>query len=1755
MTQPNPGAGDWTELLARTADRQPARAAFDFLVDGEEPAAALSYGQLDRRARAIGARLRELGLADRPVLLLYPPGVEYVTAFFGCLYAGAIAVPAYPPTRRPRSVRRVLGIAADCGATHALTTAESALRLGALFAEDVGLRIVATDEVPTEYADNWTAPGVHAGTPAFVQYTSGSTGTPRGVLLTHGNLLANAAVTRRLFGTSEATRVVSWLPMYHDMGLIGSVLGTVYCGGSCTLMSPTAFVQRPARWLEAISSTRATISGAPDFAYQLCVDRVSVQERAALDLSAWEVAFDGAEPVRPHTLRQFAETFAECGFRAEALTPCYGLAEATLLVSAKVRGTEVRIDHSPPEAGGALVSCGAVPEEHQVRIVDPDSGLRREEGTVGEIWIASPSVPEGYLGRPEESAAVFRAALEDEPGTRYLRTGDLGYLSGGELHVSGRLKDLVIIRGRNHYPQDIEESAEAAHPALSRGGGAAFSLKVLDAEELVVVHEVHRSFEGDLAEVAEAVSTAVAAAHGVRPYAVVLIRTGGLPRTSSGKVQRRACREELLAGALPELARTAPPRESGSAAQDLRTADVLDVLRTELEHVLGQGAFAEDSPLVALGLDSLGAVGLQQRIERALGRRVELDDVSDLSLTELAGLLAGSPDPLPVPAPQPERGQDVRAAVGIQPLSANERSQWLGHQLAPGARSQVIAAAVDVHGSLDTDALERALRGAVRQHPALRSTVRTVDGEIVRQVSDDLPPDFSRHDAIGWSGDVLRSRTEEAAYLPFDLEHGPLLRVTVFATGPGEHRLVLSVHHLVADLASLELLLAEIDRRYPVETGEAAPAPEPPTRTAPGPATAPPDPAPAEQLWNYWRDQLDGAPTSLLLPLDGPRPPSRRFQGDAVPVEVGRELTDALTALARQERTTPYTVLMAAWQVLLGRVSAQRDLLVATPVHGRTDPADAARIGLLADIVPVRGTLSADEDSRSLLRRTHATVRGALRHSGLPFPSLVERLNPRREAGRPALVQAVLTVHRPVGSCGALVAACALGRPGTSGSIGGLRLESAEFTPPPSQFEIGLTLADADEGFVGLLHFDPDLFARSTAEGWAASFTEVLGALVHDPDTPVGRTEVRTEVHRPDSSHRQARPLRPVHEQFADRAARTPDRVALLWDGGSLSYRELDARANKLAHRLRSAGVGPESMVALCLPRTAELVVAVIAVAKAGGAYVPLDPGHPAERINHVLRDSAPRVVVATTATLASLPEYTADVIDLGAEAEVIAALPEQAPEVPGDLDRLAYVIHTSGSTGRPKGVLVEHRGVANLFAAAEDFRFDHTDVWTLFHSYAFDFSVWELWGPLVHGGALVIVPTEATLSPRALWDLLRRHRVTVLNQTPAVFAELTAACPDQLAGLDLRHIVFGGEKLDRGHLETWWAHGDPGTRLTNMYGITEITVHATYGPLPCGTDPTSAIGLGVPLTGTDLRLLRADGALAAVGEPGEICLGGAGVARGYLGLPALTAQRFIPHPELPGRRMYRSGDLARLDQDGRLVYLGRADDQVKIRGHRIEPGEIEAALRTHPDVLQAVVVPRRSPGGQTGLVGYLTTGRSRPDPLDPAVLRAHLRALLPEYLIPGSFLTVPEIPVTGNGKVDRRALSATTEAVGTRPAAPATATERTIAAFAAEMLAVASVGRDDDLFALGWHSLLMARLALRTEEHFGVRVPLQELFVEPTVTRIAAAVDRGMDGPRRDPGADTIVRADRSRYTGARKADGTVALPEALTGSGSGRP
>ena len=1653
---PVPGFASLLDALGARVAGTPDRTAYIFLADGEEEQNRLTYAALDGQARAIASALARVCEPGDRALLLYPPGLDFVAAFFGCLYAGVIAVPAYPP-RSPRTMPRLLAILADARPAVALAPAASAQRVRGWLErtpEAAALPWLATDELsPASAGWNPAPPG--GGAVAFLQYTSGSTSTPKGVMVTHDNLAHNQRVIEAACGHSEESVFVSWLPLYHDLGLIGNLLQATWVGAPCVLMSPVAFLQSPVRWLQAVSRYRATTSGGPNFAYDLCVRKVPPTERERLDLSSWQVAFNGAEPVREETLGRFAEAFAPCGFRAGALYPCYGLAEATLMVSGGSPGEEPVVREL---SGRRLVGCGRILLDLEAAVVDPESGTPAAPGGIGEIWVAGGSVARGYWNRPEETASVFGALLPDGRGP-FLRTGDLGVLSDGELFIAGRLKDLIILRGKNHYPQDLETTAEESHPALSGGAGAAFAVDSEGEERLVIVHEVERHASAP-EEIAAAVRQAIAREHEAVVYEVALVPPGGVPRTTSGKVQRRACRDLYLQGELRAVSRS---RLSSAQMEDPEAA--LPGSRDWLRHAfaaaarIDPGGIDPDRPLTAYGLDSLAAIEWKQAVEAATGVSLPVAELLDgMTLAEAAERVAEGTDSSREPA-EPEG-----AETGEHPLSWGQRSLWFLDRLAPESAAYVIAGAARIVGDVDAETLRGAVQKLVDRHPMLRATFASVSGEPVLRVVERADAGFVRLDASDWRAEEVSRRLDEEAFRPFDLERGPVLRAALL-TRDGERLLVLSVHHIAADFWSLAVLARDLGALC---RGEDPPRPEAlytgfarrQERLLASPR--------GERLWEHWRERLAGAPT-LDLPTDRPRPPIQTFRGGT---RTARFPVETVRALAAEHGCTPFVVLLAAFQALLGRWSGQEDFLVGSPTSGRTGSGIDSVVGYFVNPVPLRADLSGDPAVGELLARTRATVIDALEHAELPFARLAERLQPDRDPGRPPLVQAMLTFQKAPAPELAALAAFAVGEPGARLDLGGLILESVPLEPPGAQLDLSLMTAETGTGLAASFQFNSDLFDAATAERMLGAFGRLLESMAG------GRLEILSESERAELITAAAGPSVPrpagrlLHELIEAQAARTPAAPAVVDDELELTYQELAERSRRLARHLAAMGVGPDSRVGVSVERSAEMVVGLLGTLEAGGAYVPLDPEYPDERVAAMVEDARPTVVLTR--------ERIAALSSSGSAEPLLRPVPDEA---------LAYLLFTSGSTGRPKGVMVEHRSLVNhMLWMQTELPLSPGDRVLQKTPFGFDASVWEFWAPLMAGATLVMARPGEHRDPAALVRAVRKRKITILQVVPSLLSALLEEglgdCPS------LSRVFVGGEALSAGLVERFSRAS--GAEMVDLYGPTETTVQVTAGR----AEPGRPVRLGPAIHNARVLVLDRALGLSPLGAPGEICIGGAPVGRGYFERPAETAERFVPDPfgDSPGARLYRTGDLGRRRPDG-IEFLGRIDHLVKVRGVRIELGEIEATLARHPQVDQAVVLVRDG-----ARLAAFVAGSA-----EPSALRAYLRERLPEAMVPLEWVSLPELPRTPNGKIDRKALALLApDSSGEEFVAPRTPAEELLAGIFAEVLGVERVGAHDDFFALGGHSLLATRVVARMREALKVEIPLAAFFTSPTVAGLA---------------------------------------------------
>ncbi|MEU5092044.1 non-ribosomal peptide synthase/polyketide synthase [Streptomyces sp. NPDC021356] len=1631
--------GTLPELFQAQAARTPHATAVVF----EDT--RLTYAELDERADRLARLLAAHGAGpERCVAVSLPRSADLVVTLLAVMKTGAAHVPVDPDYPAER-------------VAHILADVDPVLCVDPAWLATAGTR---------GYDDGDLAP-VDPASLAYVIHTSGSTGLPKGVAVSHRGIASLAGGQIDRFAVSPGSRVLLFASPSFDAAV--SELCMALLAGATLVLAPAERLLPGPALTDLVREQRISHLTLPPSALAVLPDT------ALPTVTTLVVAGEACPP-----------DLVDRWSRGRRMINAYGPTESTVCasMSAPLAG-----DTAPP-IGTPLINT---------RLYVLDGALRpAPAGTPGELYIAGSGLARGYLNRPGPTAERFVACPFGAPGERMYRTGDLArWTADGELEYLGRADDQVKIRGFRIEPGEVA-AVVAGHPAVARA--------------VVVVREDQPGDKRLVAYVVPAPGTDTDPAHLRRhaaarlaahmvPSAFVALDT--LPVTPNGKLDRKALPAPEY-GTMSAAGYRAPrsPRE--------------EILCTLFAEVLGVDRVGIDDGFFDLGGHSLLATRLVNRVRATLGEELPVRRLFETPT--VAGLAAwqgtGPARPAARAGERPER----------LPLSFAQERLWFLSQFDEASATYNIPAALRLTGALDRGALAAALADVAARHEVLRTVVaEDADGphQRVLDAAAAVPPVTAQPaDEAGLGAALARE-----ARRPFDLSSEPPLRARLFVLGEQEHVLLLVLHHIAGDGWSVGPLAQDLTAAYAARRAGHAPRwGALPLQYADyalwqrrtlGSGTGEDSPL-ARQL-TFWTDALAGLPEELDLPTDHRRPAVSSYTGGVVEFEVPAALHERLVGLARELRATPFMVVRAALATLLSRLGAGTDIPIGTPVAGRGDDALESLVGFFVNTLVLRTDLSGDPSFRELVARVREFDLAAYAHQDVPFERLVDALNPARSTVRHPLFQTSLTWNDTTEQAlGAL-----RGLPGLA-----VRPEPVDTTA--AKFDLSFVLEErraADgtpAGLRGSLAYSADLYTRSTATSLTRRLVRVLDAALADPDRPVTRVEVTDAAERArllaaageGGEGGTPTPARSLAGLFEERAAQAPDAVAVTCATRSLTYRQLDERADRLARRLVAHGAGPERFVAVCLPRGLDLVVALLAVVKSGAAYVPVDPGQPEERIAYILKDTGP-VLVVDEQWLAT-----------AAAGEAGPAAHDRAPVDP---DHPAYVIYTSGSTGRPKGVVVPHANVVRLFTATEDvYGFGPDDVWTLFHSAAFDFSVWELWGPLLHGGRLVVVPFDVSRSPVEFLRLLVRERVTVLNQTPSAFYQLMQADRDHPGlgdRLALRWVVFGGEALDLGRLESWGRrHGDTRPVLVNMYGITETTVHVSVRTLDASAwtgQQRSLIGVGI----RDLRVYVLDGALrpAPAGVTGEMYVAGPGLARGYLNRPGLTAERFVACPfGAPGERMYRTGDLARWTADGELEYLGRADDQVKIRGFRIELGEIESAVLGHPQVTQAAVVVREDQPGDQRLVAYAVPAH---DGLDVTALRDRLAAELPDYMVPSAVVALAELPLTVNGKLDRRALPAPaygpTGTTGHRP--PRSPREEILCTLFAEVLGVERVGIDDNFFDLGGHSLLATRLANRIRGTLGVELPVRDLFEAPTVAALGATLGTAGPGALRP-----VTRAER---------------------------
>ncbi|HEV2756650.1 MAG TPA: amino acid adenylation domain-containing protein, partial [Actinomycetota bacterium] len=1294
--------------------------------------------------------------------------------------------------------------------------------------------------------------------------------------------------------------------------------------------------------------------------------------------------------------------------------------------------------------GEAPPSIGRPIANTAVYVLDP-YGNPVPLGVPGELYVGGAGVARGYVNRPALTAERFVPdPFSGIAGARLYRTGDRArYLAGGDIEFLGRVDHQVKIRGFRIEPGEIEACLvghEAVRDAVvvGRSEGEDKRLVAYMVGNVATTSEVR-------SHVAKSLPDYMVPAH--------FVVLDELPLTPNGKLDRAAL-------PAPE---GRPELESAYAPARTPEEEVLAAIWCE---VLGLQRVGVHDDFFELGGHSLIATQVVSRVRDALS--VELPLRALFESSTVAGLatlvMQAEGRELPPIEPAPRDSEAV--------LSFAQQRLWFLDQLEPGSAEYNIPHALRVRGGLDLDALGRALSDVVARHEALRTTFGAVDGEPVAVVHDawevalevtelsHLDPDKAELEA--------QRIAEAEAMRPFDLERGPLLRARVLRLGPDDHVLLLVMHHIVSDGWSTGVFMRELSALY---GGEGARLPQLPVQYA--------DFAAWQRRWlsgdvlqrqlDYWRERLAGLAPVLELPADHPRPPVKTARGRTHSFAVDAATMAALRALGRARNATPFMTLTAAFQALLARYSGSDDIAIGTPIAGRTRAEVEGLVGFFVNTLVLRTDLSGDPTFGELVERVRDVALGAYAHQDVPFEKLVEELHPQRSLSHTPLFQVMFALQQ-AGS-------------GDGPALGDAALDAFALDTTTAKFDLTLGMVEDDAGAAGVVEYNLDLFEPATIERMAGHLTNLLEAVAATPETSLSELELLSPAER----HHVVVELNDtaadhptgvlVHELFEVRVREAPDAVALVFDDGELSYGELNARANRLARHLVEAGAGPDVPVAICLERGPDLIVALLAALKSGGAYVPLDPAYPAERLAFMLQDTGAPVVV-TSALLAEDGVSVHPHTDLGRVTSP---------------DDLAYVIYTSGSTGTPKGVAVEHRSLVNLVSwhtAAYDV--SPGDRATHLAPLGFDASVWELWPYLCSGATVVLPPEHVRTSPEELVEWLDANGITITFLPTALVHEVLGGGHGD--SLTARTILTGGDQL------RMRPRHDAAFELVNHYGPTEATVVASAGIVePTGEAPPS---IGRPIDNTAVYVLDPHGNPVPLGVPGELYVGGAGVARGYVNRPGLTAERFVPDPfsGVPGARLYRTGDRARYLSDGDIEFLGRVDHQVKIRGFRIEPGEIEACLVAH-DAMRDAVVVARSDGGDKRLVAYVVG-----DVATTSELRAYVSKSLPDYMVPAHFVVLDELPLTPNGKLDRAALPAPEgrPELGVAYAAARTPAEEVLAAIWCEVLGLERVGIHDNFFELGGDSILSIQIVARANAA-GLGLTPRLLFQHQTVAALAA--------------------------------------------------
>ncbi|MCZ8521358.1 MULTISPECIES: non-ribosomal peptide synthetase [Paenibacillus] len=1641
-------------------------------IQGRDKEIFISYAALYDSSLRLLKRMQDTGMRPGEEAVFQLEGqADFIRAFWACLLGGIVPVPVTVGEYEEHKLKLV-NVWAKLRHPWLVTNTARWENMQPHIVPSMKDRCLFLDTASAVEEGHGTVYQTQAEESAFIQFSSGSTGEPKGVVLTHGNLLSNIRSIIRSSEIDERDSVLSWMPLTHDMGLIGNHLVPLAADLHQFLLPTSLFITRPHLWLDKAAEHGATILSSPNFGYHYLLQHLGRRSPEQWDLSRVRLIFNGAEPIAPELIRRFLSTMQPYGLSRSSMYPVYGLAEACLavtfppvheeLVTMTIHRRRMAVGQSIQELadpadpdGVALVDVGYPIEPGSLRLCD-DQGLEVEEQHVGHIQIRGANVTSAYYN--DEQAT--RQAIDPEG---WLTTGDLGFLRGGRLIVTGRAKDILFINGINLYPHDIERIA-AEVPGIEAGKVAACGVRSEETmmEELLIFL-VWRKEPEALTPLSEALRAVINRRLGVEVKEVIPVRS--IPKTTSGKLQRYALRDRYADGEFNEVITRLNSLQESRQQDSLQPSSETETALLPLwNRALGKEARGGEEHFFEHGGNSLKAALLVSEVRSRLHAPLELKHVYEYpTLSALARCITAL-------------GEDRESSIPRAgkrpwyPLLPGQKSIYAHHEIYQDQTYNIVKAA-RIKGRIDNAAAEAAFAKLIRRHETLRTGFELRDGQPVQAVRDDVPFEIAALKGEGTDEEIIRGFSAV-----FDLTRPPLLRAGIASLSADESLLVVEVHHLAADGISVIRLMEEWVQLY--EGRELAPLALQFKDVAEWQEAQGGD---QEGKKAYWAQRLAGCQPLLDLPADGTLRAEDDFRGDTVAHPVHPELAARLRSLSVRQSTSLYTVCLSAFYILLSKYAQQDDVVIGTSLAGRTRAELEPLVGMFVNTVPLRSHPAGGRTYTEWLQEVHSRFLEAHEHQSVPVEPGLAPFNT-------AFVMQNMKPFEP--------------------HAAGLELRVCDYHNGTSKFDLSLFVYDTDAGLELQLEYKTSRFRRETMEVLARHYVNLLREIADRPDREISQFRMLSPeeydeiIHQRNATTRAYPADKTVVQLFEEQVSRSPQAVALRCQEQLMTYEELHNRVQAAGRALIRKGARPGRVIAILMDRSIDLMVAILGILRSGAAYLPLDPEYPPERIQYMLEDSGAELLVVSP-RLRGTVKFNGEITDVEA---LLASGQEAAepwsPAEPGNNPRdLAYVIYTSGSTGKPKGTMIEHRGLVNyIWWASEVYVQGEKVSFPLYSSIAFDLTVTSIFTPLVTGNSVVIYP--GAQQDLVIHDVLRQNEVEVVKLTPSHLKLLAAM---ELRDSGIKRLIVGGEQLDTrlcAEVSRLFGHE---VDIYNEYGPTETVVGCMIYRYSPEKDTDAYVPIGRPAANVQLYILDSFLQPVPCHAAGELYISGDGVARGYLNRPEVTNEKFIDNPFVPGGRMYRTGDMARMLPDGNIVFVGRKDHQVKIRGYRIELGEIESRLAAYPGIRECHVLAAADRYGTASLCAYYDAAEE----LDTRELRSFLSSALPEYMLPSYFVRVTPFPLTPNGKLDRSALPA--PAAGTHLPAdalipPDTETEELLVTVWKEVLGLSRLGVEDAFYAVGGDSIKAIQVSSKLSE-YGYIVEIRHILIYQTIRQISALV------------------------------------------------